>query len=67
MGLQKAVASVGPVTVGIDASLKSFYLYKEGVYDDKKCSKKMLNHAVLIVGYGKHLGKEYWLVKNRQG
>lgn len=66
MGLQKAVASVGPVTVGIDASLKSFHLYKEGVYDDKKCSKKMLNHAVLIVGYGKHLGKEYWLVKNRQ-
>lgn len=65
VGLQKAVASVGPVTVSIDASLKSFYLYKEGVYDDKKCSKKMFNHFVLIVGYGKHLGKEYWLVKNR--
>lgn len=67
MGLQKAVASVGPVTVSIDASLKSFYLYKEGVYDDKKFSKKMFNHFVLIVGYGKHLGNEYWLVKNRQG
>lgn len=67
VGLQKAVASVGPVTVSIDASLKSFYLYKEGVYDDKKCSKKMFNHFVLIVGYGKHLGKEYWLVKNSWG
>lgn len=67
LGLQKAVASVGPVVVSIDASLKSFQLYKEGVYDDKKCSKKMFNHFVLIVGYGKHLGKEYWLVKNSWG
>lgn len=59
------VVSVGLVIVSIDVSLKLFYLYKEGVYDDKKCSKKMFNYFVLIVGYGKYFGKEYWFVKNR--
>lgn len=59
------VVSVGLVIVSIDVSLKLFYLYKEGVYDDKKCSKKMFNYFVLIVGYGKYFGKEYWFVKIR--
>ncbi|XP_046667870.1 procathepsin L-like [Homalodisca vitripennis] len=66
--LQTAVATVGPVSVCIDASLKSFSLYKRGVYRAKGCSKVDLDHAVLVVGYGNvKKGGDYWLIKNSWG
>jgi hypothetical protein len=40
-------------------------LYESGVYYEKRCSQTKLDHAVLVVGYGSHGDKEYWLVKNR--
>ena len=63
--LQKAVATVGPISVDIDAAYKNFRLYKYGVYNYPGCSSTDLNHAVLAVGYGTHKGSDYWLVKNR--
>ncbi|XP_046336481.2 procathepsin L-like [Haliotis rufescens] len=65
--LQHAVAQVGPIAVAIDASHPSFQLYKSGVYDEKKCNSKMLDHGVLAVGYGAEGSKDYWLVKNSWG
>lgn len=63
--LMKAVASVGPVAVFIDASRSSFSSYKTGVYYDPACSSNNLNHIVLVVGYGKdNKYGDYWLVKN---
>ncbi|XP_069074636.1 cathepsin S isoform X1 [Pleurodeles waltl] len=61
--LQEAVANVGPISVAIDASRPSFFLYKHGIYNDPLCSQEV-NHAVLAVGYGNLSGQDYWLLKN---
>ncbi|XP_051054874.1 cathepsin S [Phodopus roborovskii] len=64
--LKEAVANKGPVSVAIDASHPSFFLYKSGIYDDPSCTENV-NHGVLVVGYGSLDGKDYWLVKNSWG
>merc|ERR1712012_578223 len=66
---KEAVATKGPVSVGICAKSETFQKYTHGVFDDNTCCDwQNLNHAVLIVGYGTdENGKDYWLVKNEWG
>ncbi|KAG5669353.1 hypothetical protein PVAND_017241 [Polypedilum vanderplanki] len=54
---------VGPIAISIDASLKTFQLYSEGVYDDPNCSSTAVNHAMLLVGYT----PDAWILKNWWG
>ncbi|KAM9293916.1 cathepsin K-like [Gastrophryne carolinensis] len=65
--LKKAVGTIGPVSVGIDASLSSFQFYSKGVYYDPDCNADDINHAVLAVGYGALKKDKHWIIKNSWG
>ena len=64
----KLIVHQQPVSVAIQANLRSFQLYSSGVYSDPSCGTK-LDHGVLIVGYGHDPFSEmdYWIVKNSWG
>jgi len=64
--LLATISNVGPAVVSVDASGWSSYL--SGVFDG--CAQDaVVNHAVLMVGYGSdpELGKKYWLIRNSWG
>ncbi|CAH1987104.1 unnamed protein product [Acanthoscelides obtectus] len=62
--LAKAVALIGPVSVGLDATHMQFY--SGGVITKKSgCKNELddLDHGVLVVAYS----EDYWLIKNSWG
>lgn len=62
--LMNAVAQVGPVSIGVDAS--EWHNYQGGVFDGCNQTNPDVNHAVVLYGYGvdEASGQQYWLVRN---
>lgn len=65
--LTASIAFVGPVAVGIDASQPSFMFYTSGIYSDKLCNQKSIDHVVVAVGYGSTASGDYYILKNSWG
>uniref|UniRef100_A0A8D2LST6 Cathepsin L1-like n=1 Tax=Varanus komodoensis TaxID=61221 RepID=A0A8D2LST6_VARKO len=67
VALEQAVATVGPVSVAVDAKNFPFHFYKSGIFSSSWCSH-LVNHAMLLVGYGSSqeygTSTDYWILKN---
>ena len=65
--LYRALGHVGPISVALDAEY-DFQLYKSGVFNSSTCSKTLLDHAVLAVGYGVSAeNHRFLIIKNSWG
>lgn len=64
--LREVVGTRGPVSAVINSELDSFKEYKTDVYIDPLCLPNQ-THTILVVGYGRYKGNDYWLVKNSWG
>ncbi|XP_020840588.2 cathepsin L2-like [Phascolarctos cinereus] len=73
--LRKTVATVGPVSVSVNAR-KPFIYYRGGIFVDSKCKPRYTNHALVLVGYGhenqsteenQNEEKKFWILKNSWG
>ncbi|XP_075987384.1 cathepsin S-like [Anticarsia gemmatalis] len=61
--IEKAIVTIGPLAVAVNAAPFTFQLYRSGVYDDLFCTSWQLNHAMLLVGYT----QDYWILLNWWG
>ncbi|BFZ04430.1 hypothetical protein BsWGS_07469 [Bradybaena similaris] len=62
--LEKVVETIGPVAVSYAVS-HNFMHYSGGVFTDDDC--KLINHNLLVVGYGSTGSQDYWILKNSWG
>lgn len=62
--IKKFLVEKGPLAIALDATTLQFYF--GGIVKAWQCPKK-INHAVLLVGYGKRGNTPYWIIKNSWG
>lgn len=65
--LLHALATVGPISVAIDAE-NDFQFYSRGIFTSDQCDPDSIDHAVTAVGYGVSVnGDKYYIIKNSWG
>ncbi len=57
----------GPIAIALDANSFFFRFYESGVVDLPSEYSRGLNHAVMLVGYGKDDEGEHWIIQNSWG
>jgi cathepsin L len=60
--LMNAASTVGPIAISVDAS--NFHAYESGVFSGCNQANPVINHAVILMGYGEEKGQKFWLVRN---
>jgi len=58
--------TVGPLAISMNATYLQFYSSGIMYYTNTVCNA-VLNHGVILVGYGSSNGVDYWIVKNSWG
>jgi C1A family cysteine protease len=53
-----------PLSVALDASQLQFY--SSGIYNGP-CSTSRITHFMTLIGYGSHMGTNYWRLENSWG
>lgn len=59
--------TIGPICAAIYHEPIQFY--QTGIFESSSCSNDLalLNHGVLVVGYGMDNDQNYWIIKNSWG
>lgn len=57
-----AVATIGPMSISVDAS--DWHAYDSGIFNGCNQVNPDIDHAVVMVGYGSENGQGYYLVRN---
>ncbi|XP_061376951.1 uncharacterized protein LOC133318764 [Danaus plexippus] len=63
--IKEHLYNIGPLSIGITSS--PLASYNGGILIEECHRSYLINHAVLLVGYGKENGVKYWIVKNSWG